>query len=280
MAIVNECKRKMLRGEPALAAWLSMGSPIAAEIVANAGYDAIILDHEHGPGDFLNAISLFQAAAEAGPTPMMRVPWNDPVYIKRALEIGAMGLIVPYVQNADEARAAVDACRYPAQGIRGVAPHAGRCTVWGGRLKEYLAGWPGNLLLACQIETAEAVDNIEEIAAVDGVDMLFLGPSDVSASIGHMLELEHPDVIALIEKAERKLRKTNKLLGTVIRPGKSLNWTFERGYDLVIGASDYRLLGNAARAQVQGFREQPPKLPARPNAPHRKPKRRRKARAA
>lgn len=280
MAIVNSCKRKMLRGEPAIAAWLSMGSPIAAEIVANAGYDAVILDHEHGPGDFLNAISLLQAAAQAGPTPMMRVPWNDPVYIKRALEIGVMGLVVPYVQNADEARAAVDACRYPTQGMRGVAPHAGRCTVWGARLKEYLASWPRNLLLACQIETAEAVDNIEEIAAVDGVDMLFLGPSDVSASIGHMLELEHPDVIALIEKAERKMRKTNKLMGTVIRPGKSLNWTYERGYDLVIAASDYRLLGNAAQAQVRGFHEDPPKRPARSSAANRKAKRKRSAKAA
>ena len=81
MAITNTCKKKLLKGEPAIGAWLSMGSPIAAEIVANAGYDAVILDHEHGPGDFLNAISLMQAVAEAGPTPMMRVPWNDPVYI-------------------------------------------------------------------------------------------------------------------------------------------------------------------------------------------------------
>ena len=142
MAITNNCKKKLLKGEPAIGAWLSMASPIAAEIVANAGYDAVIMDHEHGPGDLLNAISLMQAVAEAGPTPMMRVPWNDPVYIKRALDIGVMGVIVPYVQNAEEARAAVSACHYPAEGIRGVAPHAARCSRWGVRLAEYRRAWP------------------------------------------------------------------------------------------------------------------------------------------
>ena len=118
MAMTNTCKRKLLKGEPAIGAWLSIGSPIAAEIVASAGYDAVVLDHEHGPGDFLNAISLMQAVGEVGPTPMMRVPWNDTVYIKRALDIGVMGIIVPYVQNAEEARSVVDACRYPLRGIR------------------------------------------------------------------------------------------------------------------------------------------------------------------
>ena len=115
----------MLAGEPALGVWLAMGSPIAAEIVANAGYDTVIMDHEHGPGDLLNAIGLMQAAASSGATPMMRVPWNDMVYIKRALDIGVMGIVVPYVQNAAEAEAAVAACRYPTVGVRGVAPHAG-----------------------------------------------------------------------------------------------------------------------------------------------------------
>jgi len=268
MAMINTCKMKLLKGEPAIGAWLSMGSPIAAEIVANAGYDAVIMDHEHGPGDFLNAISLMQAVAEAGPTPMMRVPWNDTVYIKRALDIGVMGIIVPYVHNAAEARAAVSACRYPPAGIRGVAPHAARCSRWGARLGEYRQAWPKQLLLMCQIETEEAIENIEEIAAVDGVDMLFLGPADVSASIGHMLDLEHPEVAKLMARAERNLRKTNKLLGTVTRPGQSLTWTYERGFDFVIGASDAKLVGAGAEAQVSGFRDKPPKRPKRPNAPH------------
>ena len=264
MTFENRCKRTMLKGEPVLAAWLSMGSPIAAEIVANAGYDAVIMDHEHGPGDLLNAVSLMQAASESGATPMMRVPWNDTVYIKRALDIGVMGIIVPYIQNAAEAEAAVAACRYPTTGVRGVAPHAGRCSRWGTRLKDYLDAMPDDLLVACQIETEEAVDNIEEIAAVDGVDMLFLGPSDISASIGHMLQLQEPAVIRLIQRAERKMRATGKLLGTVTRPGKSVNWTFERGYDMVIAGGDARLLQTAAASQVGSFRDDPPKRRKRP----------------
>lgn len=276
MTMENRCKKKMLKGEPVLASWISMGSPIAAEIVANAGYDAVILDHEHGPGDLLNAVSILQAVAEVGPTPMMRVPWNDMVYIKRALDIGVMGIVVPYVQNAEEAQRAADAVRYPLMGNRGVAPHAGRCTRWGARLGEYRKSLPDSILLACQIETEEAIENIDEIAAVDGVDMLFLGPSDVSASIGHMLDLENPDVIKLIEKAEARMRKTGKLMGTVIRPGKSLNWTFERGYDLVIGAGDFRLLQNAANAQVQGFRDSPPKRHASKRTPAKKAAKRKK----
>ncbi len=269
MAMTNTCKRKLLKGEPAIGAWLSIGSPIAAEIVASAGYDAVVLDHEHGPGDFLNAISLMQAVGEVGPTPMMRVPWNDTVYIKRALDIGVMGIIVPYVQNAEEARSVVDACRYPLRGIRGVAPHAARCSRWGVRLGEYLDAWPKQCLIICQIETEEAIENIEEIAAVDGVDMLFLGPSDVSASVGHMLDLGHPAVTNMIERAERKMRKTNKLLGTVIRPGQTLNWTYERGYDFVIAASDAKLIGAGAQEQVSTFRDNPPKRPKRANATHR-----------
>ena len=270
MAIRNTCKRKLLKGIPALGSWLSMGSPIAAEIVANAGYDAVVIDHEHGPGDFLNAISLMHAVAEAGPTPMMRVPWNDTVYIKRALDIGVMGIIVPYVQNAEEAQAAVQACRYPLSGIRGVAPHAARCSRWGVKLSEYRAAWPKELLLICQIETEEAIENIDEIAAVEGVDMLFLGPSDVSASVGHMLDMSHPEVSNLINKAERNLRRTSKLLGTVTRPGQTVNWTFERGYDFIIAGADTKLLGSSAEAQVGAFRSKLPKRPKRANAPHRR----------
>lgn len=259
MAFENKLKKKLLAREPTIGAWLSMGSSIAAEIVANSGYDALVLDHEHGPGDLLNAVSLMQACGEAGPPLMMRVPWNDMVYIKRALDIGMQGILVPYVQTAKEAKAAVDACHYPIKGMRGVAPHAARCSRWGLRLDEYMASWPEQLLLMVQIETAEAVDNIEAIAAVEGVDMLFLGPSDLSASIGKIGKVHDPEAVALIEKAETKMRKSGKLMGTVIRPGKPLNWTYDQGYDFVIAGSDFRLLQQAAVAQTSGFRSDPPK---------------------
>ena len=253
MALDNKLKKKLKRGQPAIGCWLSMGNSFTAEIVAHAGYDAVVLDHEHGPGELHGAVNLLQAVGEDGPTPLMRVPWNDTVYIKRALDMGVMGIIVPYVQNAEEARAAVAACHYPPRGNRGVAPHAGRCSRWGMRLGEYLDGLDEKILVILQIETEEAVNNIEEIAAVEGVDMLFMGPSDLSASIGKMLQLEDPEVKKLLAKTERKMRATGKLMGTVPRPGQTVEWTYGRGFDFVIAGSDTKLLATAAQAQVANF---------------------------
>ncbi|MGD9538062.1 MAG: HpcH/HpaI aldolase/citrate lyase family protein [Alphaproteobacteria bacterium] len=259
MAFENKLKKKLLAREPALGCWLSSGSSVAAEVVAHAGYDAVVLDHEHGPGDLMNAITLMQAVGEVGAPSLMRVPWNDMVYIKRALDIGILGILVPYVQTAKEAKAAVDACIYPTKGIRGVAPHAARCTRWGAKLDDYMAALPDLILTMVQIETAQGVENIEEIAAVDGLDMLFLGPGDLAASIGLIGQVNHPDAVALIEKAEAKMRKTGKLMGTVTRPGKTVNWTFDQGYDFVIAGQDIKLLQQAATAQVAAFRADPPK---------------------
>ena len=269
MSEPNSLNKLWAEGGSAVNAWLAINSPVSAEMMAKAGWDTVTIDTQHGMIDLGQAMTMIQTVSGAGAIPLVRVPWNDPVYIKRALDIGVMGIMVPYVQNAEEARAAVSACRYPPRGIRGVAPHAGRCSRWGARLDEYRKAWPKQLLLMCQIETEEAVKNIDEIAAVDGVDMLFLGPSDISASAGHMLDMVHPEVNALMERAERNLRRTNKLLGTVIRPGQTLNWTYERGYDFIVAGNDARLLGAAAQAQVGGFHDKPPKRPKRSNAPHR-----------
>ncbi|MBR73268.1 MAG: hypothetical protein CMM30_10085 [Rhodospirillaceae bacterium] len=254
MSLDNKLKKKMKRGQPTIGCWLSMGNAMAAEIVATSGYDAAVLDHEHGPGHLQGAISLLQALGENGPTPIMRVPWNDPVYIKRALDIGVMGIIIPYVQNAEEAEAAVAACHYPLKGIRGVAPHAGRCSRWGMRLDEYLDDLPNKILVICQIETEEAISNIGEIAEVPGVDMLFMGPSDISASIGKALISNNPEVKRIYARCERKMRATGKLLGTVTRPGKTVEWTYRRGFDFVISGSDAKLLASAAQSQVSNFR--------------------------
>jgi len=207
----------------------------------------------------MNAITLMQAVGEVGTPSLMRVAWNYMVYIKRALDIGILGILVPYVQTAKEAKAAVDACIYPTKGIRGVAPHAARCTRWGAKLDDYMAALPDLILTMVQIETAQGVENIEEIAAVDGLDMLFLGPGDLAASIGLIGQVNHPDAVALIEKAEAKMRKTGKLMGTVTRPGKTVNWTFDQGYDFVIAGQDIKLLQQAATAQVAAFRSDPPK---------------------
>jgi 4-hydroxy-2-oxoheptanedioate aldolase len=252
MITTNRVKQRLQAGNKAVVCWLHLSSPIAAEIVAQAGYDGVLIDHEHGPGDFLNAIALIQASAPDGCTPLMRVPWNDPVYIKRALDIGVQGVMVPNVQSAEEAAAAVAACRYPPKGIRGMATQIARCADYGASSDDYIEGWNEQLLVIVQIETPRAVDNAAAIAAVEGVDMLFVGPSDLSASAGHTGDLGHPDVAALIGEVEARTRAAGKWLGSIPLPGRDARRLFADGYDLVISASDVsllRLAGAADRAE-------------------------------
>ena len=244
----NRVKQRLQAGEHALVCWLHLSSPIAAEIVAQAGYDGVLIDHEHGPGDFLNATALMQASGAGGCTPIMRVPWNDPIYIKRALDSGVQGVMVPNVQSAEEAAAAVAACRYPPQGIRGMATQIARCADYGAMSDKYIRGWNEQLLVICQIETPLAVDNVGSIAAVEGVDMLFVGPSDLSASAGHTSDLGHPEVSALIAEVETRTRVAGKWLGSIPLPGRDARALFADGYDLVISASDVSLLRLAAAA--------------------------------
>lgn len=247
----NRLKERLREGQPSLGCWLHLASPIAAEVVAQAGYDAIVIDHEHGPGDLVNGLLQMQAASGTPATAILRVPWNDPVYIKRALDIGAEGIIVPSVQNAAEARAAVAACRYPPQGVRGFANQVTRSADYGARVEEYLAGLPENLLVICQIESVEAVGNAAEIAAVEGVDMLFIGPSDLAASAGHLGRPEHPVVRALIAETEGRAREAGRALGSVPVPGRSAREMLAGPYDFVVSGSDVALLRAGARADLE-----------------------------
>lgn len=246
----NRLKVGLKAGRPALGCWLHLASPIAAEIVAQAGYDALVIDNEHGAGDLLSAIALMQAASATPATSIIRVPWNDAVYIKRALDTGAEGIMVPYVETAADARAAVAACRYPPEGVRGYANQVTRSADYGARAEAYLERWPDNLLLICQIETQRAVENIPEIAAVEGVDMLFIGPSDLAASIGRVGRLDDPEVESLIARAVSAIAESGRLLGAVPLPGRSASDLFEEGHHLVVASSDVSLLRRGAAADV------------------------------
>ena len=250
----NRLKERLRLGHPSLGCWLHLASPIAAEVVAQAGYDAVVIDHEHGPGDLYNGILQMQAASGTAATTILRVPWNDPVYIKRALDTGAEGIIVPSVQNAAEARAAVAACRYPPEGIRGFANQVTRSAEYGARVEEYLAGLPERLIVICQIESPTAVRNIGEIAAVEGVDMLFIGPSDLAASAGHVGHPDDPAVLALIEEAIAATKAAGRALGSIPLPGRRVEAMLAGPFDFVISASDVALLRLGAQADVSAHR--------------------------
>src|SRR5882672_748543 len=179
----NKFKRALAAKQTQIGLWMSLTSPFATEVVAGAGFDWILLDMEHSANDLPEIVHHLRAAQGGTAEPIVRVPWNEPVMVKRVLDVGAQSLLFPFVQSADEARRAVAATRYPPNGIRGVAglTRANRY----GRVKDYAKRAADELCVLVQVETQQALGEIEAIAAIDGVDGLFIGPADLSASMGH-----------------------------------------------------------------------------------------------
>ena len=181
---------------------------------------------------------------------MVRVPWNDPVYLKRILDAGAISLMVPMVESDDEARKAVAACRYPPMGHRGYAARAQRCTRWGEWL-DYLERWNDELLLIAQIESADAAAKAHEIAEIDGIDVVLIGVNDLGGTLGHLEEgLANPAVAAAVAMAENGIKTAGKPMASVPSALFTTKDLFERGYQIVAGAVDSMLLASAAKEDV------------------------------
>ncbi len=179
----NAFKRALAEGRRPIGFWLSLGSPAVAELVAGAGYDWVLVDTEHAPNEVPDVIDQLRALEGGTASPVVRPAWNDPVLIKRLLDAGAQSLLVPFVRNAEEAASAVAATRYPPQGIRGVATIT-RASGYG-RVSDYVRRAEDELCVVVQLETRGALAELEAIAAVPGVDALFVGPSDLAADLGH-----------------------------------------------------------------------------------------------
>lgn len=249
----NALRKRLEAGRKSLGCWLFTNNPVSAEILGQAGYDFVIIDHEHGFGGLGDAVLQMQALQAFSSTVILRVPWNDPVYIKRALDIGAEGIMVPSVNNAEEARAAVAACRYPPAGQRGSATAVIRASGYGRDEGDYLRA-AADVMVWCQIETPEAVASIGEIGAVEGVDCMFIGPNDLAAAMGHLGELARDEVIAAVAEAEKAIKATGRALAGI--PFADAGWQdmFDRGYDIMAAGSDVSLLRNAASEQVNSHR--------------------------
>jgi 4-hydroxy-2-oxoheptanedioate aldolase len=207
----NSFKQAVAGGQVQVGLWCSLGSNIAAEVIADAGFDWILVDTEHAPNELPMVLSQLQALVGGSAAPVVRPAWNDLVLIKRLLDIGVRNFLVPYVQSEEEARAAVAATRYPPHGLRGVAVthRANRY----GRIKDYHQRANDEICLLLQIETRQALKNLDAIAAVEGVDGLFIGPSDLAAGLGHLGETGHPEVRAAIEEAFDRIRRAGKAPG-------------------------------------------------------------------
>ena len=248
----NGFKRAIAAGRLQVGLWSSLCSNIAAEIVADAGFDWILFDSEHSPNEIPGLLSQLQAAARGTAAAIVRPAWNDAVLIKRVLDIGAQSILVPYVQNAEEAGRAVAAVRYPPAGMRGVAA-AARASRYG-RVKDYLKTADREICLLVQVETRTALDALEAIAAVDGVDGVFIGPSDLSASFGHIGNPQHPEVQAALEQAARRLKAAGKPAGILTLSEEEARRYIGWGYCFVAVGSDTGLLGRGADALAAKFK--------------------------
>ncbi len=248
----NVFKRRLAAGETQIGLWCSLCSNIAAEIVADSGFDWLLHDTEHSPNEIPSVLAALQAVQGRPTASVVRPAWNDLVLIKRILDIGAQTIIVPYVQNAEEAQRAVAATRYPPAGIRGVAG-ATRASRFA-RTTDYLTRANDEICVLVQVETGEALNQLEAIAAVDGVDGIFIGPSDLSASLGHIGRPAHADVQAAIEKAGRRIRAAGRGAGILTSNESEARRYIDWGYNFVAVGSDIGLLSRAADTLANAFR--------------------------
>lgn len=251
---MEHLKARLEGGTPAIGVWSLLPSPGAAEILAGAGYDAVMIDLEHGPAGFAEATELVRAVEGRGAAALMRVPANDPVHLKRALDTGIEGVMVPQVSSRAEAEAAVAGCRYPPAGHRGMAATVVRASGYGARWRPYIGEADARLLRICQIETPDAVAAVADIAAVDGVDMLFVGPFDLSANLGYPGEPDHPEVAAAVRRVEQAAKAAGKHLGGITTPQRDAAALLAAGYDFLIPDADVVLLRGAAEGSVAAFR--------------------------
>jgi 2-keto-3-deoxy-L-rhamnonate aldolase RhmA len=244
---------------PSLGTWIMSSSPIVAEAIGHAGFDWAVIDMEHSPMDLGDVVHILQAVAGTPLVPVLRVPWNDTVTFKRVLDAGAQTLLVPFVQNAQEARAAVTASRHPPAGVRGMAAMT-RASRFG-TTPNFLKTANDDIALILQLETPEAVGQLEAIAAVPGVDALFLGPADLSGSMGHPGQLTHPEVMTLMTEAVRRCKAIGKPVGTVGGTPEVVAQYRAIGFDFVAIGSDLGLMMRACQgaiAALQSSAAQPP----------------------
>ncbi len=241
----NPFRKLLSRGQIPLGTWLMSGAPATAEALGCLGFDWLVVDMEHVPIDFPQACHILQAIGSTKTVPVIRLAWNDPVLAKRSLDIGAQALMFPFVQNAEEAARAVASTRYPAAGesfpgTRGYAAmhRASRYTTaadYGKRANE-------GIFRMIQLETPAAIERLEEIAAVDGVDAIFMGPGDLSAAMGVIGNVAHPSVQAALKDAAERTHKAGKRIGTVGPTPEMVKDFIGWGYDFVAVASDMGMM--------------------------------------
>ena len=239
----NLVKEKLRRGEPSIGTWVSSGDPLVTEVLSHTGLDWLSVDMEHNAIDLRDVQACFQAMASTDTVPFARVPWNDPQVLKRVLDIGAYGVVVPNVKAPEEAELAVQACRYPPDGFRGAGTIRGQ--LYGG--SDYYQGANEEIAVVLMIEDALAIRRIAEICDVPGIDVLFIGPSDLALSLGLPpgYDNRHPDHVAAVRQVLDTGKRFDIPVGIHCGSAEEVNRRIEEGFLWMPILSDVRLLARA-----------------------------------
>jgi 4-hydroxy-2-oxoheptanedioate aldolase len=235
--------------------WVVSGSAYIAEICAGGGLDCLVIDCEHAPNDVPSLVPQLQAVAPYPVETIVRASTGDPVLVKQLLDIGVCNLMVPMVESAEQATALVAATRYPPEGIRGVGAAFARASRWG-RVPGYLDSAAEGLTLTVQVESRRGLDELEAIASVDGVDAVFLGPSDLAASLGHLGQPEHPDVVESVEQAVRTVTTLGKAACVNAFAEPVARRYLAAGARLAVVGADVTLLARGSEELAARYRQQ------------------------
>lgn len=249
----NRFKRALAQRQSQIGLWLGLPNAYTAEMLAGAGFDWLLIDGEHAPNTLDSILAQLQAIAAFDVQPVVRASWNDPVEIKRLLDIGARNLHVPMVQSAADAIAAVAATRYPPGGIRGVGSALARASQWN-RTSDYLASAQETLCVLVQVETRVALDELDAICAVDGVDGVFIGPSDLAADLGHLGNPGHPEVQLAVEDAIAGICRSGKAAGILIGDETLAHRYIDLGTTFTAVGVDTTILARGAEALARRFK--------------------------
>jgi 4-hydroxy-2-oxoheptanedioate aldolase len=255
----NSFKAALRDGRSQIGLWSSLCSNISTEIIAGADFDWIVIDTEHAPNEIPGLLSQLQAMSRSAAEPVVRCAWNDAVMIKRILDVGARSLLVPFVQNAEEARNAVAATRYPPRGTRGVSV-APRANLYG-KIADYHRTAHEQTCVLVQVETRAALSEIEAIASVEGVDGIFIGPSDLAADFGHLANPRHPDVQAAIADGCARIRAAGLGAGMLTGDPEEAQRYLDSGFTFVAVGSDVGILARGAEQLAARFRRSAAYLP-------------------
>lgn len=248
----NGFKARIANGQQQIGLWSSFCSNLVADVLGSAGYDWIVIDMEHSANDMMSVLGQLQVYEAVDTTPVVRVTSNEPVVVKRLLDLGAFSLLFPMVQSAREAEMAVASTRYPPRGIRGVA--LGQRASGFGRVENYVECVEQGICVLVQIETMQALSRVREIAAVDGVDGVFFGPADLSADMGLLGKPGHPDVSAAIREAANQVKNVGKPVGILMADEQQAIGWLNEGFSFVACGADIGLLVKGADGLLSRIR--------------------------